>query len=153
MSEQEMCVSLWRRLTQLALLIAAATIVVRSQTPFAGPPPATVVSSLGSRPAIGGGESSLPGVPVTGTDPSRFSPYASDLLMEMSEARREKLALYFSAQFQIKNVADTNRLLRLARELNADSEKAGTLPTAAEIRKVEEIEKLARRVRERLTTP
>ncbi len=80
-------------------------------------------------------------------------PFATSLTMDMGDARREKLVLYFCAQYQRQNVADTDRLVSLARELSAASEKPGDTLTTAEMKKVEKIEKLARRVRERLTTP
>jgi hypothetical protein len=141
-------------LTQFALLIAAAAVLAQSQNPLPGPPASGVDGGIGPNPTVlPGGVNSLPGTPIRGTDASRYSPFETDLTMDMTDARREKLALYFTAQFQKKNVADTNRLVTLARELNAATEKTGNPPTAEEIKKVEEIAKLARRVRERLTAP
>jgi hypothetical protein len=47
--------------------------------------------------------------------------------------------------------ADTNRLLALASELKADSDKTKQdTTTTADIRKIEEIEKLAHNVKERM---
>jgi hypothetical protein len=51
-------------------------------------------------------------------------------------------------------VSDTNKLLKLANELNAEIARsnAGTL-TPEQLHKVAEIEKLARNVKEKMTTP
>ena len=59
-------------------------------------------------------------------------------------------ALNIQRQKQI--VADTDKLLKLARELNEEVAKAntGTL-TPDELRKIADIEKLARNVRQRMT--
>jgi hypothetical protein len=63
---------------------------------------------------------------------------------------RRMLALNIQRQKQI--VADTDKLLKLARELNEEVAKAntGTL-TEDELHKIADIEKLARNVRQRMT--
>jgi len=65
-------------------------------------------------------------------------------------AERRMLALNIQRQKQM--VSDTNKLLKLARELNEEVAKAntGTL-TLDELHKIAEIEKLARNVRQRMT--
>jgi hypothetical protein len=63
---------------------------------------------------------------------------------------RRSLALNIQRQKQM--VADTDKLLKLARELNAEvAAQNSTSLTLDELHKVAEIEKLARNVRERMT--
>jgi len=65
----------------------------------------------------------------------------------------EKILRAQNAQRQRSLVADTDRLLRLASELNA--QVASTNPaslTAEQLRKVAEIEKLARNVKDKMST-
>lgn len=140
----------WRRSTLFVLL--AATTVVLAQNhdllhPSPGPPASETGGTSSVKPTI------LQGTAIRGSEALQYNPFAANATMAMGDARRDKLSLYFAAQFQKKNAADTNRLVSLARELNATSEKAGNILTAAEIKKAGEIEKLAKRVRERLTTP
>jgi hypothetical protein len=63
---------------------------------------------------------------------------------------RRTLALNIQRQKQM--VSDTDKLLKLAKELNAEvaAQNSGTL-TTDEMHKIAEIEKLARNVRERMT--
>lgn len=145
----------WRPLIQIAFLVtAAASVLGQSQNPLPGSPTKGVGGGLGTRaPANSGGGNSFSVIPLRGAETVRYDPSSDDLIMGINEAQREKLVLYFTAQFQKKNVADTNRLVTLARELSVASDKTGRVPTSAEVKKVEEIAKLAKRVRERLTAP
>jgi hypothetical protein len=66
--------------------------------------------------------------------------------------RRERLARLFAQEARKKNIADSERLVELARQLSAEYEK----PVPSEVssnqfNKVKEIEKLAKRVKQRLT--
>jgi hypothetical protein len=66
-------------------------------------------------------------------------------------AKREKLAAYFAAMDRKRNIADTEKLVALARELTSATEGTnGNLPTAGDLKRVEAIEKLARRVMDRM---
>jgi hypothetical protein len=64
----------------------------------------------------------------------------------------EKHLLAFNIERQKQMVANANKLLKLARELNEEvaASNTGTL-TPEQLRKVAEIEKLARSVKERMT--
>lgn len=142
----------WRRLTQLGF-ISAATVVL-AQSPVPSPGFQVNGGNFGTKPLTHQGAggtffSTLP--PDSGG--ARFDPFMTDSLMGVGNAQRQRLVLYFTTEFQKRNVADTNRLVTLAREVNAGSSNSGKTPSPSEVRKVELIEKLARRVRERLTTP
>ncbi|HEY1648057.1 MAG TPA: hypothetical protein VGF96_08755 [Terracidiphilus sp.] len=68
-------------------------------------------------------------------------------------AQNEKLLRTLNTDRQKSLVSDTNKLLRLANELNA--EIARTAPdelTASELRKMAEIEKLAHNVKDKMST-
>jgi ABC-type glycerol-3-phosphate transport system substrate-binding protein len=81
---------------------------------------------------------------------SPFLPVAGD---NSDAARAQRQQLLF-VQFLRKNQEDTERLLALAKELDSVSEAAHrSTPTAEDVKKVEEIEKLAKRVKDRLTGP
>lgn len=64
-----------------------------------------------------------------------------------------KRQLALNIERQKRMVADTNKLLKMARELNDEvaASNAGTL-TPEQLHKIAEIEKLARSVKERMTT-
>lgn len=47
-------------------------------------------------------------------------------------------------------VSDTEKLLRLAQEVSAEAQVAGAGPTAVQSAKIAEIEKLARRVKQKM---
>jgi hypothetical protein len=65
------------------------------------------------------------------------------------EARRIRM---LNTERQKSLVADTVKLLKLANELNASMAKEdGPAPTQAELRKLADIEKLARNVKEKMT--
>jgi hypothetical protein len=85
----------------------------------------------------------FPGQP--GVDPSGLGDYDSVMM------QRRVRALNMERQKEM--VSDTNKLLKLARELNVEvaAQKSDAL-TADQLRKIAEIEKLARNVRERMST-
>jgi hypothetical protein len=67
---------------------------------------------------------------------------------DVDDARRLRL---LNAERQKSLVADTVKLLKLANELNAEiAKEEGSGPTPAEIRKIADIEKLARNVKEKM---
>ncbi len=96
------------------------------------------------------------GVPEPGpqivqkTSPQRpQSPFDDDV--DHNPAFSHKQLRAMNAERQKDLVADTNRLLKLAKELNAELEAAGSETlTPDQIRKVARIEKLARSVREKM---
>ncbi|MFC5862891.1 hypothetical protein ACFPT7_11355 [Acidicapsa dinghuensis] len=142
----------WRRLTQFGML--AVAVAVLAQNPLPGPRASGVGGGSGSKPiVIQGSGTALAGTPPRNSGGIGYTPFTTDLTMFIDDPRREKLALYFTAEFQKKNVADTDRLVTLATEVCIASKKTGNMPTSEEMKKVELIERLARRVRERLTTP
>lgn len=63
----------------------------------------------------------------------------------------EKRLRALNAERQKSLVADTNKLLKLATELEAEM-KLSEAPTAEQLHKAGEIEKLARSVREKMST-
>lgn len=66
-------------------------------------------------------------------------------------AMAEKRMRVLNAERQKEIVADANKLLKLAKELNDEVAAAGTSSlTSDQLRKIGEIEKLARSVRERM---
>lgn len=143
-----------RLLTQFVFLAAATSVFAQNHDllhPSPGPPASEPGGSSSVKPTMTGGSgTNFSDTLRRRSDAPRYDP---DLTMGMNAAQHNRLALYFSAQYQRQNVADTNRLVNLARELTATSERSGNLPTGAEMKKVQEIEKLARRVRQRLTLP
>ncbi len=108
-------------------------------------PPAVFSQSQGPPPGVG--QSAMrPGFPSQqGLDPIAPADY-DPVMME-----RRLRALNMERQKEM--VSDTNKLLKLARELNAEvaANKSGAL-TPDQLRKIAEIEKLARNVRERMIT-
>jgi hypothetical protein len=74
-------------------------------------------------------------------------------LDQIDPIRGEKRLRMLNAERQKAMISDTNKLLRLATELNAEvnSGNFGSL-TSAQLKKVAEIEKLARRVKEEMST-
>lgn len=88
--------------------------------------------------------------------PPPLSPGLSDGIDDFpngNSMEQEKMLRALNADRQKSMVADTNRLLRLVNELNAEiaRNKPDAL-TSAQLHKVEEIEKLARSVREKMST-
>jgi hypothetical protein len=79
------------------------------------------------------------------------NPLTNDDNFDTAMAERRLRAL--NAERQKQMVADTNKLLKLARELN-DEVAAGDSDsfTADQLRKIAEIEKLAKSVKERMTS-
>jgi hypothetical protein len=104
----------------------------------------------------------LPGRAQQRPDPSQAPPYQQTGIAEQERAlenfpnidpaERERRLRAYNAERQKSMVSDANKLLKLAREL--DDEVSRTKPdslTAAQLRKVAEIEKLARSVREKMS--
>jgi hypothetical protein len=102
-------------------------------------------SSGGSNGGQGQGQGSMHS---HAPEPDLSTPADGDVDLSMAERRIR--ALNNERQKQI--VADTDKLLKLARELNEEVAKAntGTL-TMDELHKIADIEKLARNVRQRMT--
>jgi hypothetical protein len=81
-----------------------------------------------------------------------YSPFLPVAGNRDSDAARRQILV--SAATRKKNAADADRLVALAQELSSISEAPNRVaPSAEEVKKVEEIEKLARRVKERLAGP
>ena len=119
----------------LAILLALACALVCGL-------PAPAQSSGGSNGSQGQGMGGMHPHP----DLNPLSPEDADPLMDQRRLR----ALNNERQKQI--VSDTDKLLKLARELNEEVAKAntGTL-TLDELHKIADIEKLARNVRQRMS--
>lgn len=118
------------RVVALALLVSASFAVVHAQS--AGTPPISQSPIMhGELGRVGGGFSDNEDV-----DP---------VMME-----RRMRALNIERQKQM--VSDTNKLLKLAKELNDEigTSNVGTF-TPDQLRKIAEIEKLARNVKDRMT--
>lgn len=84
-----------------------------------------------------------------------FTPHVDITTLSVDDpnpAMIERRILALNIERQKQMVADADKLLKLARELNEEVAKAntGTL-TADELHKIAEIEKLARNVRQRMT--
>lgn len=107
--------------------------------------PSHAQSSGGSSGGQGQGQGNMHPYPPT-QDVSPLAPEEADPTM----VERRIRALNNERQKQI--VADTDKLLKLAKELNEEVAKAnsGEL-TADELHKIADIEKLARNVRQRMT--
>jgi hypothetical protein len=66
--------------------------------------------------------------------------------------RRERLVRLFAQEARKKNIADSEKLVALARELSAEYDKPVPAEASSnQFNKVKEIEKLAKRVKQRLT--
>jgi hypothetical protein len=87
----------------------------------------------------------------SGIDRSGLSSLSNDDDMDPVMAERRMRAL--NAERQKEMVADANKLLKLAKELNSEvaSTNSGAF-TPDQLRKIAEIEKLAKNVRERMTS-
>lgn len=69
----------------------------------------------------------------------------------MDAVRRQRLAQYLAMERQKKNMEDSEKLVVLARELSAEYEKpVPSEVNSSQLEKVKEIEKLAKRVKQRL---
>jgi hypothetical protein len=105
-----------------------------------------------SQSQSGNSGSGVPHTTMGGNFPQRsdMGPLATDEYDPMITERRLR-ALNMERQKEM--VSDTNKLLKLARELNAEvaGQKAEML-TPDQLHKIAEIEKLARNVRERMTS-
>jgi len=72
---------------------------------------------------------------------------------DMDSATLQRHLVALNAERQKEMVSDTNKLLKLARELNEEvAASHATAFTPDQIRKIAEIEKLAKSVRERMTS-
>jgi hypothetical protein len=70
---------------------------------------------------------------------------------DMDAVRRQRLAQYLAMERQKKNMEDSEKLVVLARELSAEYEKpAPSEVNSSQLDKIKEIEKLAKRVKQRL---
>lgn len=107
-------------------------------------------------PPLSGGSqrpTSLSRTYSTTSDPARDSslPFQPDTVDDPEIIRRHRLEQLFAIERQKKNMADSEKLVTLARELSADYEKPDPSEVSAnQFNKVKEIEKLARRVKQRL---
>jgi hypothetical protein len=121
----------------LALPVLAAAFGQKSSTPTPaligyGPPPAAASNNPNNAAAANPNPAANPA-----DDPQVI--------------QQQRLRAYLAAESRKKNAVDTDRLLALAKDLNARSEKpAQASPTLADVKEVEEIEKLAKRVKNRL---
>lgn len=103
----------------------------------------------------GSGQNSMDRFSQTVQDASHHRTYDANFSgsMDISPIDVEKRLRALNADRQNKLVADTNKLLKLAAELNAElsNSNSGSL-TSEEKRKVGEIEKLARSVKNKMST-
>jgi hypothetical protein len=105
---------------------------------------------------------SLPGGAQTPAPPSAPSTLASiqsfggppsDINNNVNAFDYEHQLAALNAERQKKMVSDTNKLLKLANELDAEVRLSGSgALTAAQLHKVAEIEKLARSVKDKMST-
>jgi hypothetical protein len=114
-------------------------------------PPTTSASSGTKQTIIGTPPTPTTSPTSTSAGYNPFLPIGGGNSTDAARLQRQQLLF---AEFQKKNLADTERLLSLAKELSsaADVPNRG-VPSAEEVKKVEEIEKLAKRVKDRLTVP
>jgi hypothetical protein len=93
---------------------------------------------------------------LPGSNRPTFSPpptAAADDPSSQDEADHEKMLRVLNAERQKSLVADTNKLLRLVKELNAQIASSNPIQlTSDESRKLATIEKLAHSVREKMST-
>ena len=130
-----------RRLTWLSVAtISALSLALLLALPFA-----IQCAAQNAPGSQHGGLNSLPqpvGLPVNGADIPSGNTMQNDRLLRALNADRQKSL-----------VSDTNKLLRLANELNA--EIAGSNPetlTPSQLHKMAEIEKLAHNVKDKMST-
>jgi hypothetical protein len=80
------------------------------------------------------------------------APFSADM-SNVDPIQQERWLRMQNIERQKEMVTDTNKLLKLARELNAEmSSSNADLLAPTELRKVAEIEKLARSVKEKMST-
>ena len=71
--------------------------------------------------------------------------------VDLETLRRQRLAKVIAAEYQKKNLADSEKLLALAKDLSAECSAPGSAgPGAGDMDKAKEIEKLAKRMKQRL---
>jgi hypothetical protein len=95
--------------------------------------------------------SHIPGLPqpmTQGVGDIPLDPNNNGLPYDVDEARRIRM---LNGERQKSLVADTVKLVKLAKELNAEIAKAdASAPTPDELRKIADIEKLAHKVKEKM---
>jgi len=109
-------------------------------------------TAMGNAQISGNSGSGVPRGTLNGSIPQRsdVGPLAMDEYDPMIAERRLR-ALNMERQKEM--VSDTNKLLKLARELNAEvSGQKTEMLTPDQLHKIAEIEKLARNVKERMTS-
>jgi hypothetical protein len=83
---------------------------------------------------------------------SQRNPMSDLSMVGEQEKQQHKLSVLLNAQRQKSMMSDADKLLRLARELNAElSSGDSPMSTSQQARKVAEIEKLAHNVREKMS--
>ena len=71
--------------------------------------------------------------------------------VDLETLRRERLAKAITVEYRKKNLADSEKLLALAKDLSAECSTPGSAgPGAGNMDKAKEIEKLAKRMKQRL---
>jgi hypothetical protein len=131
--------ALCRGLAVALLVLLACTVAGRSQS--------TSGSNGGSS---GSGQGSI-GLPRSGFGHQGMGPLSNDDDFDLVMVERRIRAL--NAERQKQMVTDANKLLKLAKELNDEVAAANTSSfTPDQLHKIAEIEKLARSVRERMTS-
>jgi hypothetical protein len=89
--------------------------------------------------------------PAVSHDPSSDANQLSPFYDPNSSAESEKRLRMINAERQKTMIADTDKLVKLAKELNEEIAKSNTGElSAAQLRKVAEIEKLAHNVRDKM---
>jgi hypothetical protein len=134
----------WRRATckisvglaAAFLLVVTGSIIGRAQMP--GPTPGP---TPGQTPSGRGGGFGRPDMSPLSNNDGDYDPVMTERRMRALNSERQK-----------QMVADANKLLKLAKELNDEVATANENAfTADQLRKIAEIEKLAKNVRERMT--
>ncbi len=99
-----------------------------------------------------GRSQSVPGAAQSTTRPPFYGPQDMSSPVDYDPIMAEKRLRALNIERQKQMVADANKLLKLAKELNDEvaASNSGTL-TPEQLHKIAEIEKLARNVKERMT--
>ena len=139
-------------------MVLACVTAVLAGTATRGQNPSVSTGNTGG--SSGANKPTIIGTPPTpttdtsGNTPAGYSPFLPVAGGSNSEAARLQRQQLLLVQFQKKNLKDAERLLALAKELDSTSATPNrTKPTAEEVKKVEEIEKIAKRVKDRLAVP
>jgi hypothetical protein len=138
-----------RGFARAAAFALRAGIVAAFILAFASPAPCHAQSPVGPNGTIGGaGSQNGVGSGHSGLGRPSFSNDDDDIDPMMTERRLKALNI----ERQKQMVADANKLLKLARELNQEVAAANSGSfTPDQLHKIGEMEKLARNVRERMT--